>query len=103
ADQYIALVLPVRMFRLEFHRRGLAPQNLSRAAADGGTVASALVPWDSCGAYMAAVLGVSTFLYFPVAVFYYISPILIVVYGFTGFKIVRVHADGTDAKRPSAA
>ena len=40
-DQYIALVLPVRMFRVEFQKRGLQPQNLSRVAADAGTVTSA--------------------------------------------------------------
>ena len=57
ADQYIALVLPTRMYKEEFAKRGLAPENLSRAAADAGTVTSPLVPWNSCGAYMAAVLG----------------------------------------------
>jgi Na+/H+ antiporter NhaC len=49
-DQYIALVLPSRIFRVEFEQRGLAPQNLSRLAADSGTVTSPLVPWNSCGA-----------------------------------------------------
>jgi NhaC family Na+:H+ antiporter len=58
-DQYIALVLPSRIFRAEFARRGLAPTNLSRLAADSGTVTSPLVPWNSCGAFMGAVLGVS--------------------------------------------
>ncbi|MEV6107037.1 Na+/H+ antiporter NhaC family protein [Streptomyces sp. NPDC051940] len=56
-DQYIALVLPSRVFRVEFEKRGLAPTNLSRLAADSGTVTSALVPWNSCGAFMGAVLG----------------------------------------------
>lgn len=59
-DQYIALVLPSRMFRPEFERRGLAPQSLSRLTADSGTVTSPLVPWNSCGAFMATVLGVAT-------------------------------------------
>ena len=89
-DQYIALVLPTRMFRLEFRRRGLAPQNLSRLAADSGTVTSPLVPWNSCGAFMGAVLGVSTLSYLPFAFFNIFSPLLSVIYGYTGFKIVRV-------------
>ena len=55
-----ALVLPARIFRVEFARRGLGPTNLSRLAADSGTVTSPLVPWNSCGAFMAATLGVST-------------------------------------------
>lgn len=89
-DQYIALVLPARMFRLEFQKRGLQPQNLSRVAADAGTVTSALVPWNSCGAFMSATLGVSTFLYLPYAIFNIASPILSLVYGITGFKITRM-------------
>jgi Na+:H+ antiporter, NhaC family len=88
-DQYIALVLPARLFRGEFAARGLAPTNLSRLAADSGTVTSALVPWNSCGAFMAAVLGVPTLSYLPYAIFNYASPILSVLYGVTGFKIER--------------
>lgn len=89
-DQYIALVLPVRMFRVEFQKRGLQPQNLSRVAADAGTVTSALVPWNSCGAFMSATLGISTFLYLPYAIFNIVSPILSLAYGITGFKIERI-------------
>jgi len=88
-DQYIALVLPSRVFRLEFAQRGLAPTNLSRLAADSGTVTSPLVPWNSCGAFMGATLGVSTLLYAPYAIFCYASPLLSVVYGYTGFRIEK--------------
>ncbi len=91
-DQYIALVLPTRVFRMEFARRGLAPQNLSRLAADSGTVTSALVPWNSCGAYMGAVLGVATISYLPFAVFNIASPILSVIYGVVGFKIAKAQS-----------
>lgn len=91
-DQYIALVLPSRIFRLEFQRRGLAPTNLSRLAADSGTVTSPLVPWNSCGAFMGAVLGVATLSYAPYAIFNYASPILSVLYGITGFRIEKVEA-----------
>jgi len=92
-DQYIALVLPIRLFRVEFERRGLAPENLSRAAADGGTVTSALVPWNSCGAYMAATLGVPTLLYLPYCFFNILSPLMSLTLGITGFKITRVPSD----------
>jgi len=98
-DQYIALVLPSRMFRAEFDKRGLAPQNLSRLAADSATVTSPLVPWNSCGAFMGAVLGVPTLSYLIFAFFNWMSPLLSVVYGFTGFKIIRTqpnsHVEGT--------
>ena len=89
-DQYIALVLPSRVFRAEFAKRGLAPTNLSRLAADSGTVTSPLVPWNSCGAFMGAVLGVPTLLYLPYCFFNIASPLLSVMYGITGFRIERV-------------
>ena len=85
-DQYVADVLPSRMFRGEFERRRLAPQVLSRAVEDSGTVTSVLVPWNTCGAYISGVLGVSTASYFPYCFFNIFSPILDVVYGFLGFK-----------------
>jgi NhaC family Na+:H+ antiporter len=86
-DQYVADVLPARMFRNEFARRGLAPQVLSRAVEDSGTVTSVLVPWNTCGAYISGVLGVSTAAYFPFCFFNFLSPILDVLYGFIGFKV----------------
>jgi NhaC family Na+:H+ antiporter len=97
-DQYIALVLPSRIFRAEFARRGLAPTNLSRLAADSGTVTSPLVPWNSCGAFMAATLGVSTLLYLPYAVFCYASPALSVLYGVTGFRIEKSAPTGLEGR-----
>jgi NhaC family Na+:H+ antiporter len=86
-DQYVADVLPSRMFRAEFERRGIAPQVLSRAVEDSGTVTSVLVPWNTCGAYISGVLGVSTASYFPYCFFNLLSPVLDVVYGFVGFKV----------------
>jgi Na+:H+ antiporter, NhaC family len=110
-DQYIALVLPTKVFRAEFGRRGLAATNLSRLAADSGTVTSPLVPWNSCGAFMGAVLGVSALQYVPYAFFNLASPALSVTYGFTGFKVERVEPEpgGADvggqapATRPTAS
>jgi NhaC family Na+:H+ antiporter len=86
-DQYVAAVLPARMFTGEFEHRGLAPQVLSRAVEDSGTVTSVLVPWNTCGAYISGVLGVSTAAYFPYCFFNLLSPVLDVVYGFLGFKV----------------
>ena len=87
---YIALLLPTRLYSAEFARRGLAPENLSRAAGDAGIVTSALVPWNSCGAYMAVVLGVPTMAYLPFAVFNYAAPLLTLLLGFTGWRIARL-------------
>ena len=91
-DQYVADVLPARMFRGEFARRGLAPQVLSRAVEDSGTVTSVLVPWNTCGAYISGVLGVSTAAYFPFCFFNLLSPLLDVLYGFIGFKVPQADA-----------
>ena len=73
-----------------FAGRGLAPQVLSRAVEDSGTVTSVLVPWNTCGAYISGVLGVSTASYFPYCFFNLLSPVLDVVYGFVGFKVPTV-------------
>jgi NhaC family Na+:H+ antiporter len=94
-DQYVADVLPARMFREEFARRGLAPQVLSRAVEDSGTVTSVLVPWNTCGAYISGVLGVPTASYLPFCFFNILSPILDVLYGFLGFKVPTVEPVGT--------
>jgi NhaC family Na+:H+ antiporter len=85
-DQYVAVVLPSRMFREEFAKRRLAPQVLSRAVEDSGTVTSVLVPWNTCGAYISGVLGVSTSAYLPFCFFNMLSPLLDVLFGFIGFK-----------------
>ena len=95
-DQYVADVLPARMFRDEFSRRGLAPQVLSRAVEDSGTVTSVLVPWNTCGAYISGVLGVSTAAYLPFCFFNLLSPLLDVLYGFIGFKVPKADAAWAD-------
>jgi Na+:H+ antiporter, NhaC family len=90
SDQYIAVVLPGRMFRAEFQRRRLHPKNLSRSLEDAGTLTSALVPWNTCGAFMAQTLGVATFAYAPFAFFNLINPLVSALYGFTGFTIEKL-------------
>ena len=92
-DQYISIVIPGRMYRAEFEKRGLDPKNLSRALEDSGTLTSALVPWNTCGAFMAATLGVPTLYYLPFAFFNYTNPIISAIYGFTGFTIVPLETD----------
>ncbi|WP_262690567.1 Na+/H+ antiporter NhaC [Kordiimonas aestuarii] len=89
-DQYIAIALPGRMYMMEFKRRGLAPQNLSRTLEDAGTMTSALIPWNTCGAFMAGTLGVATFAYAPYAFFNLLNPIIAVIYGFFNIKITKM-------------
>jgi Na+:H+ antiporter, NhaC family len=89
-DQYVADVLPSRVYRGAFARRGLAPRMLSRTVEDTGTVTSPLVPWNSCGAYMTGVLGVPTIQYLPYALFNILNPLVALAYAFTGFRIEHV-------------
>lgn len=90
ADQYMAIVLPGRMFREEYANRDLDPRVLSRTLEDSGTITSALIPWNTCGAYMFAVLGVFPFTYAPFAFFLYLTPLIAMVYAFTNFKILKL-------------
>lgn len=88
ADQYIAIVLPGRMFKAAFAQRGLAPVVLSRTISGSATPTSALIPWNSCGAFMAATLGVPTFSYLPYSVFSIASPLIAVAMAFAGVRML---------------
>ncbi len=90
SDQYIAIVLPGRMYRAEFKRRGLDAKNLSRTLEDAGTITSPLIPWNTCGAYMAGTLGVATGAYWIYCFFNLINPIVSFIYGLINFKITKV-------------
>jgi NhaC family Na+:H+ antiporter len=90
SDQYLAIVVPGRMFAKTYRERGLMPENLSRTLEDSGTVTSALIPWNTCGAYQASVLGVATGTYLPYCFFNIISPIMTITFGFLDIKIRRI-------------
>jgi NhaC family Na+:H+ antiporter len=89
SDQYLAIVVPGRMFSASFDERGLAPQNLSRTLEDAGTVTSVLIPWNTCGAYHAGVLGVATLSYAPFAFFCLASPLMTLLVAYLGIRIAR--------------
>jgi len=99
ADQYIAIVLPGRMFRAEFKRRGLDPKNLSRTLEDSATMTSPLIPWNTCGVYMFGVLGVPTLAYLPFCFFNIISPFVAIIYGITHFKITKIDSSNDVSKK----
>ena len=85
SDQYLALVIPGKMFKQAFEDRGLAPENLSRTLEDSGTVTSVLIPWNTCGAYQSDVLGVGVGEYFFYAFFNWMSPFTTLI--FAAFRI----------------
>ena len=90
ADQYIAIVLPGRLFRAEFRSRGLDPRVLSRSLEGGGTITSPLIPWNTCAVFMFGVLGVSPLAYAPYAFFLFLVPIIGILYAYFDFKILRL-------------
>ncbi len=90
ADQYMAIVMPGRMYKEEYQRRGLHPLVLSRTLEDSGTITSPLIPWNTCGAYMYSVLLVNPLDYVFYSFFNLINPVLAVIYGFIGFNIKKL-------------
>lgn len=90
SDQYLAIVVPGRMFAEEYKERGLHPKVLSRTLEDSGTVTSALIPWNTCGAYHSGVLGIATGDYFMYCFFNLISPIMTILFGYLGIKIAKL-------------
>ncbi len=89
SDQYLAIVVPGRMYADTYREKGLAPENLSRTLEDSGTVTSVLIPWNTCGAYHSQVLGVATGTYLPFCFFNIISPFMTMLVGYTGYKIKK--------------
>tara|TARA_R110002049_G_scaffold177892_7_gene345102 strand:- start:1262 stop:2932 length:1671 start_codon:yes stop_codon:yes gene_type:complete len=87
SDQYLAIVIPGKMFKKAFDDRGLAPENLSRTLEDSGTVTSVLIPWNTCGAYQSGVLGVSVSEYFIYAIFNWLSPFTTLFFAALKIKI----------------
>jgi len=89
SDQYLSIVIPGRMYKDAFDRMGLHPKNLSRCLEDSGTLSSPLIPWNSCGAFMHATLGVSPLAYLPFAFLNLCNPAVSMLYGFTGITMAK--------------
>lgn len=89
ADQYISIVLPGRMYSGSYDEKNLSHLNLSRALEDAGTLTSVLIPWNTCGAYMAATLGVTTWQYAPYALFNFICPLFAFILASLGLGLIR--------------
>ena len=94
SDQYLALVVPGRMYREAFAKRGLHPKNLSRILEDAGTLTSPLIFWNTCGATMSFVLGVSAGDYWMFCFFNLINPFVSILYGYMGWTMVKLQPEG---------
>lgn len=89
-EQYLAIVLPGRMYKDEYRKRGLHPKNLSRVLEDSGTLTSPLIPWNTCGAYMAVTLGISPLAYLPFAFLNLINPLVSLFLAATGITMEKL-------------
>lgn len=96
--QYLSIILSGAAFRTTFERLGLHPKNLSRTIEDAGTVINPLVPWSVCGVFISQALGVPVLTYLPYAFFCYLSLLLTVLFGFTGFTISKIDPIQTEAE-----
>ena len=90
SDQYIAIVVPGKMYAESYKEHNLAPQNLSRTLEDAGTVTSVLIPWNTCGVAQSGILGVATLAYAPFCIFNWVSPIMSIVVAGIGIKLKRL-------------
>jgi NhaC family Na+:H+ antiporter len=89
-DQYLAIVIPGRMFKDAYAERNLHPKNLSRVLEDSGTLTSPLIPWNTCGAFMIATLGLAPWTYIPYAILNLVNPLVSIFYGFTGITMEKL-------------
>lgn len=101
SDQYLAIVVPGKMFSKTYRDKGISPEVLSRTLEDSGTVVSVLIPWNTCGATQSRVLGVPTMSYLPYAFFNLISPIMTILMAYLNIKIRRIKPDepSSDGKK----
>ncbi|SHJ90551.1 Na+:H+ antiporter, NhaC family [Dethiosulfatibacter aminovorans DSM 17477] len=95
-DQYLAIVIPGRMYKDTFQERGLHPKNLSRILEDAGTLTSPLIPWTACGAYMMGTLGIAPWVYVPFCFLNLLNPIISIIYGFTGTTMEKLDVKATE-------
>ncbi|MDO5037792.1 MAG: Na+/H+ antiporter NhaC [Tissierellia bacterium] len=98
-DQYLANIIPGRMYYKLYDEMGLERHYLSRTLEDGGSLWSPMVPWNGCGAYQAATLGVATFAYFPYAFLNLINPIIAIIMAYLGIFVFR--KEGEEKKEAS--
>ena len=93
SDQYLAIILPGRMYKEAFEDLRLAPKNLSRCLEDSGTITSNFVPWNTCGATMSKFLQCPQWGkggYAPFAILNWLNPLVSIFYGFTGISMVKM-------------
>lgn len=101
-EQYISVVVPGRMYANAYREKGLHPKTLSNALESGGTLTSALIPWNTCGVFMTTILGISTFQYGRWAFFNYLTPIIVIILSAAGTGLSVAYMDEGEKKKAAA-
>ncbi|WP_261721660.1 Na+/H+ antiporter NhaC [Staphylococcus equorum] len=99
SEQYISIIVPSRMYAGAFKKKNLHAKNLSRALEDGGTLTSVFVPWNTCGVFIASTLGVTVIEYAPYAILNYTVPVISIIFGYIGFKIIGLSKEEIEQNR----
>ncbi len=99
SDQYLAIVVPGKMYADAYEEQGLRAENLSRTLEDSGTVTSVLIPWNTCGAFMAGTLGIGVIVFAPYCIFNWLSPLMTVFYGFMGWKVTEIDKGRSEGRK----
>ena len=89
-EQYISILIPGRMFAPAYRKAGIHPKSLSNALESAGTVSSPAIPWNTCGMFMAATLGISVYEYMPYLVFNYAMMLSTIVLAFVGITVTKM-------------
>ena len=97
-EQYISIIIPGRMYAEEYEKMGLHPACCSNALESAGTVTSALVPWNTCGAYITSTLGLKAWTatpnggaYGPFAIFNWLMPVINIVLAYLGLTVADMN------------
>lgn len=102
-EQMLSIIVPGKMYKEEYIKHNLDPKNLSRVLEDCGTITSPLIPWNGCGAYMIATLGLAPWVYVPYCFFNIINPIVSVLFGYLGITMTKLNKEEPDAAKAEEA
>jgi NhaC family Na+:H+ antiporter len=95
-SSYLSMIVPAELLAPMYKKKGLAAKNLSRIVEECGAIVVPLVPWSMAGVYVTGTIGVSPFEYLPWAVMNYLSVIILILFGFTGFTMApKIREDET--------
>ncbi|WFD10618.1 Na+/H+ antiporter NhaC [Tepidibacter hydrothermalis] len=89
SEVYLSIILNGSLYTEAFEKRGLKKSLLSRILEEGSTLVGPMIPWTTCGAFMAGALGVSSLELAPFALLNWINPLISVVLAYCGVFVFK--------------